>query len=83
MITAFVGLFINTIGFTIYFYWTQILWTDIDSGPCLESWNLMFFMMWLLCLFITVWSTIFVSFGLLIGLCCAPCIYKLVKEYIA
>ena len=49
----------------------------------MSGYNLYDFMIWLCILFITVWTAIAVSFLLLICVCCAPCIYSAVREYIA
>ena len=82
--TIFTGLstlFINSIGWAVWFYWTQVLWADIGSGDCLSGYNLFDFINWLILLLCTVWSAIVVAIGALICLCCSCCIFKAYKDY--
>ena len=46
-------LIINPLGYAIFFYWSQVLWTDM-SRDCLESYDLFDFIIWLCLLVITV-----------------------------
>ena len=46
-------LIINPLGYAIFFYWCQVLWTDMDN-KCLEGYNLFDFILWLGLLVMTV-----------------------------
>ena len=70
------------LAYTVYFCWTQVLWTDINTGDCLSGYNVFDFINWLVLLLITVWPTITVGFGMCICVCCGPCIYSAVREYL-
>lgn len=74
-------MFINFFGYAIYFYWTQVLWSDISEGGCIQGYNAFDFINWILLLLVTVAPAITVAFGCCIGICCLPCIYGAVREY--
>ena len=44
---------INPIGFAIFFYSTQVIWTDISSA-CLHGYDLMDFLIWLFLLLVSL-----------------------------
>ena len=69
------------VAYGVFFFWTQVLWTDIGSGDCLSGYNLIDFLNWLFLLFITVWAAIMLAIGVCIGICCGPCIYAAVRDY--
>jgi len=60
-----------------------VLWADIDSGNCMDGYNLFDFFIWLSLLLLTVGSAIITSCTCLIAICCAPCIYRFVTEYVS
>ena len=80
-VTQFSILFLNSVGWATWFYWTQVLWTDISTGDCLSGYNLFDFINWLLLLIITIWPALLIAFGCLCCICCAPCLYKTAHEY--
>lgn len=81
IIAGITTVLINTVGWAVWFAWSQVLWTDIDSGDCLEGYNLFDFINWIILLLCTVWSAIIVGLGCLCCICCAPCLIKAYKEY--
>ena len=77
-----INFLISMIGWTTFFYWSQVLWTEIGSSTtCTQGRNLWDLINWLLILGITVWPTILMSILLLIGICCLPCIIVGIKDY--
>ena len=81
--SAIAAFAIQGLGYTTFFYWSSVLWSDINSGDCLSGYNLYDFLIWLCLLFITVWTALFVSLTMLCCICCAPCIYTGVRDYFA
>ena len=82
VICAGVGtIVINTIGWAIWFGWTQVLWTEINTGDCLVGYNLFDFINWLILCLITVWSALLVGLSCLCCICCFPCILKAYQSY--
>ena len=81
--SAIATLVINSLGWAVWFYWSQVLWTEIGSGECLSGYNLFDFINWMVLLFITVWSAIIVAFASLCCICCAPCIIGTVRAQFA
>lgn len=75
-------MFINLIGYAIYFYWTQVLWSDIGEGGCIVGYNAFDFINWMILLLVTLVPAITVAFGCCIGICCLPCIYGGIKQYL-
>lgn len=70
------------IGWTIFFYWSQTLWSDVgSSSSCTQGRNLWDFVNWILILGMTVWPAILMTILLCVGLCCLPCIITSLKEY--
>lgn len=68
------------LSYSVFFYWTQVLWTDM-SDECMSGYCLMDFFIWLSILLMTVGPAIFVAIGSCIFVCCAPCIIKMIKDY--
>ena len=68
-------IFLMTVGWAIFFFWSQVLWTDFSSGPCTEGWQAFDLINWIIILMVTCWPAFVISFVCCLGLCCAPCIY--------
>ena len=82
IVTLFGAFVFNLFGYAIFFYWTQVLWADIDTGDCLTGYNLFDFVNWLIILLVCLSSAIIVAFGTCCCVCCAPCIIKGVSDYL-
>ena len=61
--------------------WSQVLWADIDSGDCLNGYNLFDFINWIILLLITVWPAIILACLCVCGICCSPCIIGAIREH--
>lgn len=74
-------LIIKLVGWTTFFYWSQVLWSDISSSQsCTEGRNLWDMVNWIFILGVTVWPAILVTLALLIACCCLPCIITGIKD---
>jgi len=74
--------FIKLVGWTTFFYWSQILWSDFSSSKtCYEGRNLWDLVNWIFILGVTVWAAIVVTLALLIACCCLPCIITAIKSF--
>ena len=80
-LTTLSSLLIITFGWAAFFFWTQTLWKDIDSGRCLEGWNLLDFINWLVILAFTVWSAVLVTVAAFVFVFCAPCLASSIRDY--
>ena len=81
--SAIATLTISSVGWATWFYWVQVLWTDIKTGDCLEGYNLFDFFNFLILLFSTVWSAITVAVVCLCCVCCFPCIVGTIRAQFA
>ena len=80
--SGFSVLLLNSVGWAVWFAWSQVIWTDVGDH-CFEGYNLYDFILWLFLLLCTVWSAIMVGIILLFCICCAPCMIKAVRDYMA
>ena len=75
------SLTIITFGWATFFFWSQSLWKDIDSGHCLSGWNLLDFINWLIIMGFTVWSAVLVTVVAIVFVFCAPCLVSYIRDY--
>ena len=69
------GLFI-LVGWPIWFYTVQILWSDIDSGECLNGYNLFDFINFMILLIISVWPAVLMLILVLTSCCWIPAVKR-------
>ena len=71
---------ISTIGYAIFFFGSQALWKDFDSGVCMAGPYQVPFFNWIALLVLTVVPAILIALSVCCCLICSPCLYRLWSE---